>query len=91
MTGIGCKPDAPRASDELDLTTGLVVQDVEGRDWVFIGHRSNTVGLYPVFVRVQTGDRDHDGWAGQLHVYKAAITETVVRKFPALAQRRRDQ
>lgn len=87
--GIGCKPDAARACDELDLPMGLVVRCTAGKTWVFIGWRSNTVGPYPVFVRAQTGDRDRDGWGRDVQIYKASVTETLIRKFPVLAERRR--
>jgi len=82
-----CKPDARRAWDDIPLQLGEVLTCEQGIRHVFIGWRSNSVGPFPVFVKEQIGEIARDGWANTVHIYKASVTETVVRKFPELAAR----
>lgn len=63
-----------------ELTKGMVVWDVKGDDWVYVGCRTTTVGTTEHWF-VQFIARRH--W-GTLYTYKATKPETLVRKFPSL-------
>lgn len=82
-------PENSRAENDLELTLGEVLTDEDGHRQVFIGWRRNTAGLFPVFVMEQREEFAIADWAYTVHMYQASITDTLCRKFPELASRRR--
>lgn len=76
--------DEPRCEDVHEISLGDVVQDDEGRNWVFYGWRQNSAGGSAYFVMEEKGYRK-----GDPITYSAAFASTLERKFPTLSGRRR--
>lgn len=76
--------DQPRSEDVHDIKLGAVVQDADGRNWVFFGWRRNSAGLSAHFAMEERGYRQ-----GESILYSAALAATLERKFPTLAGMRR--
>lgn len=76
-----------RAEHELTIPLGLVVEDVVGDKWVMLGWMRNTRGRFPYFVK---SVEDRPLGCAAPFTYIATQTDTLIRKFPALAGCRRD-
>jgi|JI10StandDraft_1071094.scaffolds.fasta_scaffold65274_10 hypothetical protein len=73
----------PQAFDDLDIPFGAVTTDVEGKRWVFVGWASTSVSREAYLTReLQRGDRLSPVTPWGYHCTK---TETLLKKFPALA------
>jgi hypothetical protein len=75
--------DEPQAFDDLDIPLGAVTTDAEGKRWVFGGWASTSISREAYLIReLQKGDRLSPVTPWSYHCTK---TETLLRKFPALA------
>lgn len=84
--------DLSRADQKLTrVPLGEVFDDIgdeaeEGRKWIFVGWRRTTKGHSMVFVRTR---KAHD--RGDLWQYDAALTATLIKKFPGLEKYRKQE
>lgn len=78
-----------RAEHDFALAFGDIVHDADKKRWVFIGWRHNTAGAFPIFAKEQLGEIALDGWTNSIWTYYAAMTETLLRKFPELERYRK--
>lgn len=67
---------------------GLVVHDITGWPWVYIGHR---VTVIPTIERIFVRAKSHNGIAperlpSETWEYRAVKRETLIMKFPDLAK-----
>lgn len=73
----------PQAFNDLDIPFGAVTTDVEGKRWVFVGWASTSVSREAYLTReLQRGDLLSPVMPWGYHCTK---TETLLKKFPALA------
>jgi hypothetical protein len=65
-----------RAEDVLNLHIGDVMEDVDARQWVFVGWQTNSRGKSAYFTHLPE--------RGPVWIYNVACADTIYRKFPAL-------
>lgn len=76
--------DDERAEDVFEIPLGAIVKEgVTGQQWVFVGWRRNTAGLYPNFVEAMTPDKRP---GVPIYDYHATIASTLERKFPDITR-----
>jgi hypothetical protein len=69
------------------LRVGTVLEDEDGRDWVFVGWRRNTARHEAVFCEIFDENRFY-GMMSQIspHIYHASGYDTLCRKFPKIEE-----
>lgn len=69
-----------RCDEDLTLQFGDIIKDTDNRRWVFTGYATNTIGMEAMFTReLEKGES-----AQSVYTYRCAMTETAIKKFPAL-------
>ena len=77
---ITIKRNKPLQTIEDVLPLGLVIHDLEGNPWVYVGYRVTTVGSVRRTFRVaMPTDAGFPGWD-----YSAVLRATLINKFPNL-------
>lgn len=83
-------PDLTRGEDVLAIPLGHPVRSEEGRLYVFIGWRATRAGCEAVFVRAYQDEskaqRARSYSSEEPFTYHASIANTLIRKFPGLAE-----